>query len=205
MTSTIESLFAAVSLRASGPVLFGEPIPETRRGVYVVSHNSDPQLGAPPGGYRPSFALDDVQNWLDFVPSLLLDGVRPTVEDLCARLRQFWLPSESVLYIGQTDSGLRKRIRQYYRTPLGLPKPHAGGYWLKTLADYGCAFVFWAATPDGDPERVEEQMLAAFVRGVDTDSRRLLRDPERPFPFANLEYPRGNVKRHGITGPHLRG
>ena len=205
MPSTAEALFTVVGLRPSGPVLFGDPVPETAPGVYIIAHTRDPRSAAPPDGYHPHFSLADISDWLDFVPSMALDGVRPSPESICARLRQFWLPDEPVLYIGQTGSGLRKRLRQYYRTPLGRPKPHAGGYWLKTLTDYGCTFVFWAATPHSDPERVEEQMLAAFVRGVDTDSRRLLRDPKRPFPFANLEYPRGNVKRHGITCPHLRG
>ena len=203
--STAEALFTVVGLEPSGPVLFGEPVPEQQPGVYIVAHTGDPRAAAPEAGYEPEFAVAEIRTWLDTVPSMMLEGVHPTPDDVCAHLREFWLPDEPVLYIGQTGSGLRKRLRQYYRTPLGMAKPHAGGYWLKTLTDYGCTFVFWAATPHSDPERVEEQMLAAFVRGVDTDSRRLLRDPKRPFPFANLEHPRGNVKRHGITCPHLRG
>lgn len=49
------------------------------------------------------------------------------------RLATFWLPDEVVLYIGLAGASVRKRVRQYYRTPLGDKRPHAGGWWLKTL------------------------------------------------------------------------
>lgn len=43
-------------------------------------------------------------------------------------------------------------------------------------------------------------MLRAFCAGVSEETRASLHDPERPFPFANLEWPRGVYKRHGIKG-----
>ena len=202
--STVEALFTALGLKTSGPVLFGEPVPEQQAGVYVVAHAGDPRAAAPEAGYEPEFAVAEIRTWLDTVPSMMLEGVHPTPDDVCAHLREFWLPDESVLYIGQTGRALRKRLRQYYHTPLGMPKPHAGGYWLKTLSDLHRKFVFWAAAPNQDTELLEKQMLDAFMQGVSPSSRALLPDPARPFPFANLEHPRGNVKCHGITSPHLR-
>jgi hypothetical protein len=41
-------------------------------------------------------------------------------------------------------------------------------------------------------------MLEIFCRGVSEQSRIALHDSDHPFPFANLEWPPGVRKRHGI-------
>jgi hypothetical protein len=43
-------------------------------------------------------------------------------------------------------------------------------------------------------------MLGAFCRSVSEVTREALLDPAHPFPYANLEWPRGTPKAHGITG-----
>jgi hypothetical protein len=43
-------------------------------------------------------------------------------------------------------------------------------------------------------------MLAGFVAAVSSSSRAALQDPDLPLPFANLEWAKGQRKRHGITG-----
>lgn len=43
-------------------------------------------------------------------------------------------------------------------------------------------------------------MLEAFCTGVGIKERQALPDPDHPFPFANLEWPPGVRKRHGIAG-----
>ena len=43
-------------------------------------------------------------------------------------------------------------------------------------------------------------MLAAFAASVSSATRNSLHDPVRVMPFANLEFPPGVRKRHGITG-----
>jgi hypothetical protein len=64
--------------------------------------------------------------------------------------------------------------------------------------------VFWARTSAGqEPEVVEGRLLAFFTRNVSLQTRDALRDRDRPFPFANLEHPRGNRKVHGIRGSVL--
>jgi hypothetical protein len=50
-----------------------------------------------------------------------------------------------------------------------------------------------------DPLRAEHEMLGFFVSGVSKTSRKALHDPDHPFPFANLEYPPGTKKNHGIS------
>lgn len=46
----------------------------------------------------------------------------------------------------------------------------------------------------------EQACIRAFVDGVSDETRRSLHDPQRVMPFANLEFPKGNVKAHGIKG-----
>ena len=101
------------------------------------------------------------------------------------------------MYIGKATE-LSSRVGSYYTTPLGAAKPHAGGWFLKTLDDMGRLFVHFAAC--GDPPGQEAEMLGAFIGAVGERTRRALHDPARPFPFANLEWPAGNRKAHGIRG-----
>ena len=83
------------------------------------------------------------------MPSLRLDGVRPISWELTTRLAKFWVPGESVVYIGLAGTSVGKRVRQCYRTPLGDRRPHAGGHWVRTLRVSGRSPVWWA--PRADP------------------------------------------------------
>lgn len=65
------------------------------------------------------------------------------------RFRAFWPGDEVVAYIGLAGTSLRKRVGRYYRTPLGARRPHAGGWWLKTLTVLDDLWVHYAATHDG--------------------------------------------------------
>ncbi len=102
------------------------------------------------------------------------------------------------MYVGLAGASVRSRVNQYYSTRRGARKPHAGGWFLKTLTILPDLWVYHAAADD--PDGAERRMLGAFCAGVSDESRRLLFDPERPFPFGNLEWPRGTRKRHGIVG-----
>lgn len=131
-------------------------------------------------------------------PELAVDGERPSVAKLAARLAAFWLPDETVLYIGLAGQPLRKRVGQYRRTRLGAAKPHAGGWPLKTLTVLDELSVHWAATDDY--ATAEKAMLRAFADALSPGSHAALHDPERPAPFANLRIWNDTIKRHGITG-----
>jgi hypothetical protein len=108
------------------------------------------------------------------------------------------MPDENIVYIGRAGS-LRKRIGDYYRTPLGDSKPHAGGHWIKTLAVLPEVRVYFVETEDY--EHGERSLLTAFVQGVSKPTREALFDPTLPIPFANLEHPPGTRKDHGIRQP----
>ena len=205
MPTSVAALFGSVGLPIAGPVPWRSPLPDKRAGVYVVALS--PTSGATLGYTLEMPPIDPlkVQAWLEAAPNLRLDGRRPTAQALAQRLGEFWLPDEVVLYVGKATS-LRQRVGQYYTTRLGQPRPHAGGHWLKTLttSTLDNLSVYWAPTPDAEPEVVERQMLGCFVASVSDSMRRSLRDPARPFPFATLEYPKGTRKEHGIRGAVLR-
>ena len=74
------------------------------------------------------------ERWLNVCPDLTVDGARPTIEELMRRVAAFWLRDEVIVYVGLAKS-LSKRLRQYYRTPVGACRPHAGGYFLKLLSN----------------------------------------------------------------------
>jgi hypothetical protein len=127
-----------------------------------------------------------------------MDGKRPSEIELMERVASFWLPDEPVLYIGLTTRPLRQRVSEYYKTPLGARKPHAGGHFLKTLENIDELFVHSAEC--SEPRAAEDAMLKAFCSGISESSQRRLHDPQHPFPFANLEWPQGVRKRHGLKG-----
>ncbi|OBJ58247.1 hypothetical protein A9W95_11905 [Mycobacterium sp. 1423905.2] len=139
-----------------------------------------------------------MQELLDARHELLLDGQRPSRDQLAERIASMWLPDETVLYVGLAGTSVAERVRQYYNTPLGARKPHAGGWPLKTLVDLDEVWVHYAACASVDV--AERTMLDAFLDGVSASARATACDPELPLPFANLTVPRGARKRHGISG-----
>jgi hypothetical protein len=196
MPSTVQGLFDAADLTLSGSVAWGTAVPATSSGVYVVALTSDPADVS--GAIRGCpVSREAIEHWLEVRPELRLDGRRPNADELAERLSALWLADEVVLYIGKASS-LTSRVMQYYVTPLGARRPHAGGHFLKTLTVLNDLHVHYGAS-DG-PLESEARMLESFCERVSSTSRRLLHDPERPFPFANLEWPAGTRKRHGITG-----
>jgi len=201
MPSNVSHLLSSVGLKVNGQVNWGHDINENRPGVYLVSISSNPDENRSQFKRAP---IDEevLAKWIAKVPTLKVDGKETLPNILRERLSSFWLPDENVVYIGKAGTSIKKRVKQYYQTDLGEPRPHAGGHWLKTLSILSELTVYWAVT--GKPEDIEGMLIAEFIRNVSESTKHLLFDPERPFPFANLEYPKGTRKRHGITGARLR-
>jgi len=195
--TTIAEAFATVALVREGVVKWGTKPTTSEAGVYVVSltehlDTCDGKLTEAP------LSETEFQRWLTKRSELTLGGIRPTLPQLMDRIRRFWIPDEVVLYIGLAGTSLSTRLRQYYTTPIGDRRPHAGGYFLKLLSNLDQLWVHYARHPD--PELAEDRMLRRFCEHVSHDSRRSLQDPAHPFPFANLEWPRGTRKTHGLQG-----
>ena len=108
--------------------------------------------------------LTRVGKWIERVETLRLDGERPTSKALAARLASFWLPSQTVLYIGATDASVGRRVASIGATELGDRRPNAAGHWLKTLRSLDDVKVWWSLT--SATEEYEDALLAAFADGV---------------------------------------
>ena len=185
-------LLRAVGLVADGPAVLGRRIPAPNaRGVYVV------ELPAPLA--RAPVDLSAVGRWIDRVPTLRLDGERPTGKQLAARLAAFWLPSQTVLFLGGATS-IAGRILALERHVLGDPRPHAAGHWLKTIRGDGLR-VWWATTDA--PDEYEDALFDAFGATVPAAERDALPAPAPLLPFANLRNATGQRKPTGLTGSTL--
>jgi transcription elongation factor GreA len=190
------TLLREVGLLADGPVVWERPVPARGSGVFVV------ELQAPLP--RAPIELTRVGKWIERVPTLTLDGGRPTSKALAARVSSFWLPSQVVLYVGATASSVGGRVTAMQRTVLGDRRPHAGGHWLHVLdaRALGSLRVWWAETDAS--EEYEDALLGAFEAAVPlAEVRALPGDPAVVLPFANLRRPTGERRPSGVAGSLL--
>jgi hypothetical protein len=194
MPSTVAELFSAADLTPEGCDAWGEPVPERQPGVYAIALTAETSSLA---SARVEIALDEVAlATLLARPVLRVDGRLATRDALAARLAGLWLADEVVAYVGLSSRSLKRRVREYYVTPLGARSPHAGGWPLKTLAVP--LYVHYAPTPRF--VAAEQAMLDAFAAATSAATRTRLHDPARPIPFANLRWLGHGRKRHGIDG-----
>jgi transcription elongation factor GreA len=159
-------------------------------GVFVVEAPA-PLPSAP-------IELTRVGKWIERVDTLRLDGEVPTSKAVAARIGSFWLPSQTVLYIGTSDVSVARRVAAIVKTELGDRRPAAGGHWLKTLRSLDGLKVWWAATVA--TEEYEDALLAAFAAGVPEADLAALPDRTVVLPWANLRRPTGERKSTGLTG-----
>lgn len=196
MSTSVARGFQASGLVAEGVVPWGARPQTSESGIYVVSLTSsisdvDSCLDSSP------LSAARFQEWLARCPEMTLDGTTPTVEQLMERVRRFWIADEAILYVGLATN-LSSRLGQYYNTPIGARRPHSGGYFLKLLSNLDDLFVHYARCTD--PRQAEHKVLGAFCAAMSPASQSRLHDPAHPFPFANLEWPHGIRKAHGLRG-----
>jgi hypothetical protein len=209
MPSTVASVFRAAGVRAGGVALWGRrpglpPAGTPGTGIYVVAltprvNRVDRSLANAP------IAAPAIDVLLNRRADLTLDGTRPTRQQLMRRLGAFWLPDETVLYIGlagprgsHAGRELPHRVGEYAKTRLGAKRPHSGGWPLLTLSCLRDLYVHYAYCTEVDA--VERAALAQFGAKVSEATRTSLHDSAAIMPFANLEAPRGNRKAHGVRG-----
>lgn len=196
MSTSVAAAFRAYNLVPEGVVPWGTRPPVSESGIYVVSLT--------PSTAEVDSCLDlaplnatKFEEWLERCPDLTLDGAKPTIEQLMERVGRFWFSDEVILYVGLA-SDLSTRLRDYYKTPIGARHPHSGGYFLKLLSNLDSLYVHYARC--ADPGQAEHKAIGAFCAAVSPVSRNLLYDPAHPFPFANLVWPPGTRKAHGLKG-----
>lgn len=195
MAVTVLQLFNEAGLRPAGSVRWGERVPENRPGVYMVATSSDPDDAS--GALFPNapVSLSAVSTWLDRVPSLTLNGKRPSPEMLAAETSRYWLPDETIVYVGKAGTSLRKRVGQFYSTTLGNRSPHAGGSWIKSLSILDELTIHYAvADPPADMEKL---LLHRF--GIVCP----VHQGTRAMPFGNLQtYAQTSAGYQLIGKPH---
>ena len=186
-------LLRSVGLLADGPGLWGRPIAAQGPGVFVV------ELVAPLA--TAPIELTRVGKWIERVETLRLDGERPTSKALAARLASFWLPVQTVLYIGSSEVSVARRVAAMAKTELGDRRPYAGGHWLQALRGLETARIWWSATTA--TEEYEDALFDAFAAAVGDDELAGLPDRDVVLPFANLRRGDGRRKATGLSGSLL--
>ncbi len=161
MPTTVKQLFLESGKDILGVAKWGQSVECNSPGVYVVAITPDADK---------MVCFDDapisdkfIERWINCVPHMTLDNESPTIEALTQRLQNFWLPDETVLYIGKAGTSLKTRVKQYYDTHLGASKPHRGGHWIKVLNIICQLSIYWT-TSDNEPANVvEHKFLEVFT------------------------------------------
>jgi hypothetical protein len=183
------ALFRAVGLTPDGPARWGAPVRVAGAGVFVVEW---PALAE-----RAPVDISAVGTWLARVETLRVDGERPTGKGLAARLAAWWLPGETIVYVGSAKA-LGRRIEALAATPLGDARPNPAGQWLKALRGFEGARIWWAATDAA--EEYEDALLESFAASVPAAVAAALPDASLVLPFANRRRPGGRLRADGVTG-----
>ncbi|MBL8760791.1 MAG: hypothetical protein JNL50_05750 [Phycisphaerae bacterium] len=180
-------MFDRLGAPLTSTVRWGGPCGHAGPGVYAVSISPDPLCGAGPAAAPVCSSAIDA--WIAGVPSMLLDGVTPSLAALHAFLASQWVANEAILYVGKASS-LAARTAQFFGHALGRRRPHAGGHWIKTLSIMPDLFLHCAECPSpADAARLETGALDLFMSCVPSAVRATLANPELPLPFANRVHP----------------
>jgi transcription elongation factor GreA len=182
-------LLRSIGLDIDGPARWGTKPTSRKPGIFAV------EIAAPAN--RAPIDVDEVRRWLERVPDLELDGERPTQSILAARMGTFWVPDQTLLYVGRTAKSLSGRVASLYATELGHARPHPGGYWLKTLREQSKLKLWWAETEA--PEEYEDEIIEAFAKTIPQEVRDRLPEGAPLLPWANLDSPTGPTRETGLT------
>jgi transcription elongation factor GreA len=184
------ALLREVGLLPDGPVPWGRPVGARSAGVLILEAPA-PRATAP-------IELTRIGKWLERVPTLRLDGERPSSRALAARLASFWLPGQTILYIGSTSGSIGGRVTSIETTVLGERRPHPAGSWSKALTVLPTCRWWWCATDAA--EEYEDALIEAFAAAVPPAERAGLPTGAEPWPFAVLRRPTGDRRPTGISG-----
>ncbi|MBO0981972.1 hypothetical protein [Microbacterium sp. SD291] len=195
--TTVEELFTAAGVSRVGVASWGIEVPLRSPGVYVVASSEDPT--ADDGAGALPIDIQAVHELLRERPEATIDGVVADADHLIRRLQRMWVAGQPVVYVGLAGASVRDRVAQFYSTPIGARAPHSGG-WPVKMIDQSSVPLWVHFGSCADPDRAEKVMIDRFVRGVTAEVAGALADPNSPLPFANLTFPGGRRKRHGIRG-----
>ncbi|VXB42174.1 conserved hypothetical protein [Pseudoclavibacter sp. 8L] len=193
--TSVQELFTHSGAVYAGAVKWGSEVPLTKPGVYVVSTTQNPDDAN--GLEACPLDAGSVAALLERHPGAMINGQVTDLLNLVERLQLMWPVGEPVVYIGLAGGSVRARVAQFYSTPIGARAPHAGGWPVKMLEPQRL-WVHYGQTMN--PDAAETTMVDYFVHGIPAEARQALVDPDAPLPFANLRFPAGRKKRHGLDG-----
>ncbi len=113
---TVARAFEEAGLVCHGPVEWGEAVPASSQGIYIVALIPDPSQVC---------SLSDVS----YLP---------------APERQKWINGQPIVYIGRTRRTLARRLLEFYQHEYGNRAPHRGGQAIKLLRCQ--LWVYWSDT-----------------------------------------------------------
>jgi hypothetical protein len=201
MPISVNDIFKKFDLTISGQVKWGQMVNIDKCGVYVIALTDHPDKMNTLE--LPVFSDVAIQNWMKLLnqhgTSILIDDEVASVDMLKRRLSGYWLPDETIIYIGKVGPTqgrtFKKRLKEFYDTKLGCDKPHAGGHWINTLDNPQGLTIFYCIC---DP-LLEEQMIDFFCQQVSYKTKAQLHDNVNCFPFANKEKNKSTRKKHKIS------
>jgi transcription elongation factor GreA len=189
LAPSASDLLRSIGADVDGPVRWGANPTSRKPGIFIVE-----ALEPAPSAH---IDIDEVRRWLERVPTLQMDGERPTQTTLAARLRTFWLPGQTLLYTGRTAKSMSGRVASLYATELGHARPHPGGHWLKALKGHQKLRLWWAETDAS--EEYEDALIAAFAATISDEAKAGLPDGAPVLPWANFESPTGPARDIGLS------
>lgn len=209
MPVTVSDLLDSVDLQPQGPILWSKIMSwhlnsnDTYSGVYFVSLSKCPDSNH---GTMPTAPIcnNAVQNWIDKVENLKIDGHRPhSPAEIVDRLKKFWLPNENIVYIGSSDS-IKNRIEQLYSHKMGDSMYHRGGHWKRLLSNLDNLNIYYAdaSSKKETAKRVKNILLSKFKTEVSMYIDKDSCDTSCTVPFANIDGP-GCRKKHGLSSQVL--
>lgn len=149
-TAGFEGFFSVKQLKEDNTVIPQET------GVYMVVYT---------GNSRPKFLVQGTGGFFK--------GKNPNVP--IAELESNWIESTCVIYIGQTKTTIRKRVKDYLKFGCGQKVGHKGGRYIWQIKESDQLLFCWKPTPDKEPGIVEKSLINQFKEQY--GGRR---------PFANL-------------------
>ena len=159
-------------------------------GIFAVE-TTRPSDGAPTD-------IVAIRGWLERVPSLRLDGERPTpTAARQAPVASSGSPASGCCTSAAATSRSARGSRRSTRPSSAIAGRTPGGHWLKALRELSSLVIWWAETDAA--EEYEDALLTAFSRGRPRGGPR--RAPP-PGSAAALGEPREPVGRAPRDRPH---
>lgn len=81
-----------------------------------------------------------------------------------AELKSNWIENTCVIYIGQTKTTIRKRVKDYLKFGCGQKVGHKGGRYIWQIKESDKLLFCWKPTSDEKPDVVEKSLINQFKK-----------------------------------------